>query len=822
MRRGAAVVWLSVLGVFGGATESLSADGWGRWQPYAPIRDEGAVCDRAADAFALGPAPPGRGIQDDDFADLFATHVLEWRAGGPGDGGLKSLFGDEAKETLHHRFFASLETLCRAFGAADAHQQERLTGAMSSSVRHYCSEWWRWRLGNGTPRPRPDFPVYDFPDYRVVMREVMRLPVAERKALADVLYDHLAWNHEQESPDVQMDHLKAMVAYLPWVPMLLEGDDRNGMIGRAASYYDRMITCGQTFSADGAIIHHRIWHYDYATYSLTQFLTNVATWHRVGLFLSATARSRLRTAALVAATLSDNAPRAVPFNVQGRSGGMPRIGGMTDQLLQTAALLGSDDAADTAWSPAVEVLQAFAAQSPEAIPDSKEASPRNPLFGVRAVNRGGALLVRRPGWLLTVGGLSPLTGKHEIYTWLQNNNYSIFVRRGGMTLIADASNAREPDLGYPLEGGFDWSMIPGATTEPRQAEQLFTRRHNTFITNSGMAAACSLGDAGAWALDQEVGPGPSFRKSVHVMAGRVTCVLTNGRPDNPRISRPRVDGIPSSAIDAVPVTTLFQWPSPMPSPVGGSIGDAKPVVHRHGNGSLSLRDRHGHAYVIHPGSQGKLRTARKDQTHVLMVDRYLREGISSPIDWKKWTVRGKPLDTADLHTIAGDYVPRKGSFDLAWIDHRRGSDKITAGPAATIYSVLPCADEAEAIAFADTLAGDAAAVEVMAANDAQHVIRDTVCNVTTAAIFAADAHLPSRLPIRAASRPCVIAMAPTGSGLNLAVMPGDPSHAEPLALTMDAAYRGDATVGDLTATGDRLMLRTEGILPWQGVIERAE
>lgn len=809
-------------------TEERATDGWGGWQPYASMAERSVVCQQVGEAFALKPSAVGKGIPNAEFEDFLSLYEETWRLE---DDRFRPLFSDAAKpggaavvaEQLpsgddpgpqHYRFFLVIEALCKVMPRADADQQQALTERLSKLVHHYVAEWWRWRQGGSEPRGRPGFPVYGFPDYVRVMAEASRLSATERTAFAEVLYDQLALNHEQEAPDVQMDHLKAMVAYLPWVPMLMEGSDREAMIGRVAAFYDRVLRCEKTFTADGAIIHHGIWHYAYASYSLTRFLDNLVSWHACGLYLSSASRAHLRRAAFVAAVLSDNVSRAVPFNVEGRSGGMPRIGGMTDHLLKAVAFLGDEESLTSVWRPAAAVLKAIHPEAAKAPEFADVHASREPLMGVWAVNRGGAMVVRQPGWMAVVGGLSPLTGKHEIYSWTQHNNYSIFVRRGGLAIITDEGNAQDPGLGYGLEAGFDWSLIPGATTEPRTADQLFSRRHNTFVFNSGMAAACGIHDIGIWALDQVVGPGPAFRKSLHVADGRLTSVTTSIRPDQPRTPRPRVSGIlPSSATTPVG-TTLFQWPVQLEPGEDDPASSSKPSIRRHPGGSVTVWDRYGTAYCMHPRSEGRLRTARRRQSQVLLWDRYLREGLKSPIDWSRWTVGGGPLDRATLSDLSDKYTPREGWFDVAGIIHgdRQDADALPAA----VYTVLPLAGEEMVATFAKSLAESDAPLQLLAADNAHHVVRHGKEGAITIAIFDPTVPLPEELPISRVNLPCTITLNGRAQDRAMAAAWIPPSSGDPFVVELRHSATAVGDHGTATRDGLHLSLKRPDLLPWQG------
>ncbi len=773
------------------AAPGSAADPWSEWTPSLAITDRPAVCRRVVEAFPLVPAAAGGGLPDDTLESLLAANDLAWRieTSDAAAAEFRRLFTSEQTSPQLAAFFRSIEAVARAMPRADAAGQEQLRELLGRQVRHFVGEWWRWRRGGPTPRGRPAFPVYGLPDYLRVMAEAMRLAADERAALAEVLYDLFAWNHEQAEPDVQMDHLKAMVSFLPWVPTLLEGDEQEAMIGRVAAYVDALVRCGKTFSADGAIIHHGIWHYAYASYSLPRFLDALVRWRTAGLSLSAASRDHLRRAAMVAAVLADNAGGVAPFNVAGRSGNLPTIERMTVDLLRTAALLGPDEPPDESpdepgepgggvWLPAAELLAAMHPEAARGEAFAHVPRSRQPLVGIWPVNRGGTMIVRRPGWTAVVSGLSPFTGKHEIYTWTQANNYSIFVRRGGLVIATDDGNAREPGLGYGLEQGFDWSLIPGATSETRPASRLFSRRHNTFVTNSGMAVASSLGDAGCWALEQIVGPGPAFRKSLHAVGGRLTMVISGITPDDPAKPRPRVAGIPASSADATPATTLFQWPAAPAEDNRDPARQAAPTVCEHPGGGRSVRDRHGTVYCVHPDSGGILQTARRLQSQRLLYDRHLREGETSPIDWKRWTVSGEPLPAADLASISGRYVPCEGWFDLAWIEHPPEPDGTAP---ATIYSILPGASDEETAAFVESLSGSQPAICVVAARGGLHALTHPESGVITLAIFDPAEPLPAGLPIERASRPCTLTLRPREDGFELAAAWLPP---EPLLLTL--------------------------------------
>jgi hypothetical protein len=529
------------------------------------------------------------------------------------------------------------------------------------------------------------------------------------------------------------------------------------MLGRVAVFFDRVLRSPHQISPDGVPIHHGIWHYDYAAYSVQGFLGNVVKLHKCGVYLSKESRDRVRRFAYVAAFLGAPSGFRIPFNLQGRSGGISNISDMTAHALWAASMLGADDdplAPDPVSAGLLRGLfpdHALAKQFPGINPNLA------PLQGQLSINRGAAAARRHGKWLLCIGGLSPYTRKHEIYAWTQHNNESFFVRRGGIVITGPGS-AEAPELGYALSDGFDWSMIPGATTEIRTSVEMFTRKRNTFVYNTGAAAAIDLDGCGAWMLDQTTGPGPSFRKSAFSFGGRTTVVTTGVRRDAPKEKRPRVTGIPPSHPDARVVTTLFQWPAENGSHILRG-GDA--------NRGAWLTDRHGHAYVVHPSPATELHAETRKQARILFRDKFLRDPKENPIDWKKWTVFGKSLWNANLEEIGKYYVPRSGTFQIAWLEH-----KLTDGSpeAACVFTIVPGAGAEQARKFLEGLRGPKPPVRVLAANNHVHAVADSATGIIGVCVFDPAAALPEGLPVRRVNAPCALLLRPQGDELAVAAV----------------------------------------------------
>lgn len=183
---------------------------------------------------------------------------------------------------------------------------------------------------------------------------------------------------------------------------------------------------------------------------------------------------------------------------------------------------------------------------------------------------------------------------------------------------------------------------------------------------------------------------------------------------------------------------------------------------------------------------------------MLIWDPYLREGAASPIDRSRWTVDGTPLERFALSDLADKYVPRAGWFDVAGIVHgRRQADRLPA----TIYTVLPLANDEETAAFADALGTNAAPVELLAVNDAHHVVRHPQERVKTVAVFDPTRPLPAALPIGTVSLPYTITLVEKGADIHVAAAWITPASGDPLVLELRQPSPVEAECGDVTIAG---------------------
>ena len=788
------------------ARPALASGEW--FQPAAYVRpDKPALLDGYARQFGATPfGAPRKSLNPKDFEklanlaknELGITEIEGKPVGQP-------VLGAKGVPCIgFNRFLKGLEKIGGAIHQANAEQRKTLVAELDLCIRHF----------NQTTKPLTQADLNTFsastgtanygdlvPNFDLIINALTFLPDATLEPFAENLFTLLALAVNEAQPNIMMDDLKGQATHTILVPRLLRNPDkRYQMIARVADYYDRLIRAPWNFSPDGAPIHHSIWHYHYASYSTGRFAHYATQLHQAGWYFTPAAYERIQRIAYAAAFLTASSPGCAPFNYHGRPGQLPDIGPYTLQWLDAAAQMG-DGQDPRKFQPL------FAAMLLTLYPgEAKGCGAKYLAAGIRpeptllqghlTMNIGALACHRRDGWLAAAGGLSPVTGKHEIYSWTQLNNYSLYAKHGSLIILDPAYSRRDNQQGYALAGAFDWSFIPGVTCPATPDYRLLVRRDKSYIQNGGMSGGCSLDGNGIWGLDQTWGPGPLFKKSAFFFAGRITLITTNiaySEQEKAKVPTPGEKTIH---------TTLFQWPLSQPGKALVDNGQTHAEIPWENTGKAEsyhwLVDSKGHGYVVHPAPNSSLTARRRQQAYTLCQDEFLKDKSQNPIDWKAMTIKGLgPMNDQNVLAIQKFYQPRIGDFELAFLEHAVTDG---SGQAACVFDVLPMAGAAKTQELCESLQKTATAPYIILQQDGvAHILRDTKTQTIGYVIFGGNTGLLADGPIRSISAPGCLMLKESGKKLQVSIASPTDRGGKTLKITFKGAWKLAAATQGLAA-----------------------
>ncbi|MES2997550.1 MAG: polysaccharide lyase family 8 super-sandwich domain-containing protein [Verrucomicrobiota bacterium] len=619
-----------------------------------------------------------------------------------------------------------LKHLDHCYAGGSAAQREILKPAVVDCVEHFANAegtnegWRKWANYGGE---RPAFPS--------IYRAITLAPQEIGDTFAEKFFLAQAIAYEMPTPDLQMDDLKGSGAEAIRLPVAIRDPKRRlAAIKKAHEYANRLILAPLNFSPEGGPMHHTIWHYYYASYSTGPFFDFITRYHRAGWYFSEAAYIRMRRLGYAAAFIVAASNNVHPLNGGGRPGLVLNMGGGVADWLNAGAQSGYQ-------GDPKKYFPTFAAAFLHNFPTNREAKrykdagiqPAPIPDGHLTMNIGALSAHRRKDWNITVAGLSPATYKHEIYSWMQYNNYSQYARWGSHIISHPSFANQATEGGFALSSGFNWAFIPGATCPATPDYRLIVRREKSYISNGGMSGGCDLDGNGVWGQDQSSGPGASFRKSAFAFGDHVTFITTNVKAQIPKDATPGEKTIH---------TTLAQWPVDEKSPPL-EIGQRKITAEENLqsiplSGWQTVVDSKGNAYVIEKNPNATLRFRRGQQTYYLFRDTLLIDPKVKPIDFGKITVNGERFNDKNLLDAYKYFKQRIGNYELAYLEHTLADGSIPAG---SVYHILPMTGKNAADQFKASLESKNPPCTILQRDGDAHVLRDNRTPVIAYVVFSA-------------------------------------------------------------------------------------
>lgn len=622
-----------------------------------------------------------------------------------------------------HAFEMILKGLSDTYYKANADQRKTLLPAITDCLEYFNrtvdsshQSWTQW-ANYGAYRPQFRNPFW----LAHIVPEEIGDTFVER------VFHLAALSIGEARVNLQMDHLKGYAAMALNMPSAIRNPARRlALAQKAHAYATALILAEGNFTPEGAPMHHGIWHYYYARYSTFEFFDALVNFHRAGFYFPPAAYERIQRVARAAAVSIAGSQGIYPLNGNGRSGQILPLGDTTKLWVRSAALTGTptDPKAPNpefasiyayAW-PQDPLAKSFVAQGirPAPVPDID-----------LTMNIGATNVHRRKGWNLQTAGLSPASGKHEIYSWVQYNNYSRYVRWGSHIITDPSFSSPETEGGYMANHGFNWAFIPGVTSPATPPHRLIVRAKNNHIQNGAACGGCSLELDGMWMMDSLWGP-TDCKKSAFFFGERATYITTNIAAKSPKDATPGEKTVH---------TTLAQWPvtgASAPLRVGARTVTAQPTLAELPLAQpLTVVDSKDNAYILEPDAHAKLAYRRGPQTYPMLADGYLKTQ-PSPFNWHGPTVNGKGFNDKTLLDAEALVTPRAGDFEIAYVEHdlKDGSD--AAGVA---YHLLPRAGVAAAAAFNRRLAQPKPPCAILRRDRKAHILLDNDSATYAYAIF---------------------------------------------------------------------------------------
>ncbi|MCD2425080.1 lyase [Niabella pedocola] len=327
-----------------------------------------------------------------------------------------------------------------------------------------------------------------------------------------------------------------------------------------------------------------------------------------------------------------------------------------------------------------------------------------PAAGVTVMPYSGLLAYRRGKAFATVKGYNKYVWDYE--GGKGENNMGRYLSHGMLVTAQGDEKEGFDGMGMALNDGFDWSMLPGATTKKLpadkvlyypQADQKYVEGKHRNFSESVVASGLKQGNNGLFALDlrDDVFPDAdrslfdnSFRakKTYFFIGDEIICLGSDIRNNDHRYAT---------------VTTLFQYRADgkKPNYFNGNIITAQPVQ-KAGGGYFT--DQNGLQYIIPKGQQLRW-----------------EQGTQQSYQWKN-----------------ASYSRMEGSYLKAWLDH--GTQPAGSGYE---YEILLNGQQPEPYLQSRTYT-------VLQKDHAAHSIRHKASGITAYAVFEPNGLLKGNLLLK--------------------------------------------------------------------------
>lgn len=571
----------------------------------------------------------------------------------------------------------------------------------------------------------------------------------EKVGLLDSVMKSTSWisggqDSMSPSPTSHCDMIYNTTCHLlPAILLIPDLAERYQRLRAAKRYYDKIIEAAAPFAPDGAIHHHWGHHIAYGGYGPeTMMTTQIKPLARTMFAIGPVAHEKLRRYVLanhiqsvkghIAPNLYLRAGTPYSLNVKQSSLSMA-LSGSPDRKSNVDTLM-AGVYINIINNPKDKYFQIF---------EKAGIKPVEP-NGHLTLNTAGLAIHRKGNWQVSAAGMMNSFRCHEIYGWLESNNYGVFARNGSIFVT------NGEDCGFRYDG-WNHCFWPGATTVIRPSADLY---EGYTMPGGGtyFGGGVTFGQNGVWGNEFQ-NRGIKFRKSAFFF-DRIILVVTSGIERQNTKSTP----IPTEEI----VTTLFQEGIDSKHPAisinGNPITTFPFQETRNDNEPLLLHDGRGNGYYIEPGTP--VHISSSEQSWIYMFKRYLLNPGDNPcIDIRKKLFKEKPMSANEKY-----YKPSVGPFNLAYFNH--GTDPKNAK---CTYILLPECTERELTQFARAMKSGQKPVRMIQSTDEAHAAFDPKSKTYAYVVFDPKATFPAISPVQKISHPAFLAVRDAGNAYYIAL-----------------------------------------------------
>lgn len=578
-----------------------------------------------------------------------------------------------------------------------------------------------------------------------------------------------------EHPYSSCDQFYNYSSHLPAAILMIPDEaERYQRLRAFKRYLD--ITIGKNglpFGRDGTAHHHTGHHLSYGGYTPPALLhTQILPFRDTEFRISPETQEKLRAYARACAFQIMHGQLAP--NLYLRSGA-PIPLSIASTALRLAQLGSPDDPSAPDREMAATYLAALEGERP---PEAEAYRSMGiipvPPEGHMSLNLAATGLHRRNDWQAAAVGMLRNHRGLEIYGWTESNNYGRYSRNG--TIFVTIGR----ETGW-RRSGWDWNHWPAGTNPVRESHELF-EGYALFSNRHNMAGGVEMDGNGIWGNDFDCRD-TAFKKSAFFFDDLITVVTTDIRPT-------RTEGKNF-------VTTLFQQSTEAERATLLVNGKPSTDSRRDGRSPTFLRDLLGNCYYIHPGPPVLCRIREQEWTY------FNRQDLKDPQDNPCLDIRKKQFRKSPLSANAACYVPTRGTFALAYLDHGRDPEG-----ASCCYTMRIAPAPEQERAFAAAISSGRPPVEILRKDAAAHAVLHRGTATTGYVVFSPCSDLPG--PLKSVDRPGFIMVKDLGDRYRISLATGDPEqnreyHMEfhdgtwatltpdyPLSSTTEAAKKGTA------------------------------
>ncbi|MES2995227.1 MAG: hypothetical protein V4733_00285 [Verrucomicrobiota bacterium] len=426
-------------------------------------------------------------------------------------------------------------------------------------------------------------------------------------------------------------------------------------------------------------------------------------------------------------------------------------------------------------NPKPEVIEAW----------KKNGFEAKPISGNISLPSDGAVIHRRPGWMVVLRGqprfLRGGEGHGSGFRYARWGSANTFAGRfcDGSIFIGDSGEPLNPaDSGW-VEEGFDYCRVPGNTGTDLPEDKMVG---GYFGTNATLGGGCSLDGQGIWIFN-----GGGNQKSCFMVDDRITFVATGIEPSKTLLT--------TTIFQAAEARALPLFVDDKPAPESGAWDFSGTTAH-------TILDGRARGYYIHPGGDS-LRLTRGNQEWTYCMAKYFNPeadpqiGVSGSGGSTKVFNKTTPKQPIEGPPKLKYFKPSVHRYSTLGFQH---GDATKPGQRHA-FTLLMKSDRAKLQEFAKAMGGSTPPVKSTATETA-HTFVDTATGLRGTALFVAGEVPANQIvgAVKNVSRPCCFIEKPGKEQFSLAIESSDTSDTKPFVIEIKGTWKLKTRLNDVKVT----------------------